>query len=81
LVRERVISRQSHGGLSRGYGNGCQSSQGTTVESIKKCRKLGHLPLKTGENPAKTVVFSELYKKKYDLNEFIIIIKNATNLN
>ena len=58
-----------------------KAAQGTPVESIKKCRKLGHLPLKTGENPAKIVVFSELYKKKYGLNEFIIIIKNATTLN
>jgi len=81
LVSKTIGARNSSSGLSRSYGNGCQSSQGTPVESIKKCRKLGRLPLKTGEKPAKTVVFSELYKKKYGLNEFIIIIKNATTLN
>jgi hypothetical protein len=40
-------ARNRNGGLSRSCRNSCQSSQGTPVESIKKCWKSALSPLKT----------------------------------
>jgi len=62
-------ARNSDGGLSRSCRNGGQSSQGTPVASIKNCSKSACLPLNDLKKPVKTVVFSELYKKKSGLNE------------